>query len=802
MRICNLILFGLFFFGISMYAQDFKISGQVGHTDNSEISFANLLLYTASDTSFVKGAVSDENGFFVIDQILPATYLLKASYMGNNSGFKKVEIHSDLEIGTIFVDSGAQELNEVVVVSKKPTLEQKVDRLVFNIENTALSESNIWEVLKSTPSVFIMNNEITVKGEKGVRVLINDKKVNLPAEDILNLLNGTSANGVQSIEVITTPPAKYDAEGGTMINIRMKKNLIAGYNGTVFNRYTQGVFPQHTIGTNHYFKGEKLETSFNYSFGDKKELTNYTDITHFMDNGTVTDIWTSELEITDRSKRHNASVFLDYNLNDKHTLSFSSIATFTPSFVGKDYSETGIEDSVQPQKTGFITKNDSDRSSVNTAFYLDYQNRLNDKGALFTINSHFTYYDYDKEQQLDTDFYDEFGTIVSTNDFTTTNRQQTNLFSFQADYSTPLGEKSSFESGFKQALTRSKSQISQIGFDRDQPGIDPTEDGDFLYDEDIYALYASFDTKWRNWSFKSGLRAEYTKTKGNFSLDNSDLGKDYLELFPTAYLQFSPTDKHRFGLNYKRSVVRPNYNTINPFQVFLSNNSVVEGNLDLQPSYKNSVILSYNYNRDYTFELFYRYHRNRISMLTFQDNESKLLRFITDNLDRELAYGLDFIYRKEILRSWDTYLLTSYFHASERFTDRDTQMKMENSLWTLLLQFNNNFTFLEDRSLTANLSFTYVSPIIDGNSKQEAYKLWEFALKKNIWGKKANISLTLNDVFNELKLRTTRNYGDQYNMSFYRPDSRTITLGFRYNFGNMRIEDNYKYKDTDERDRL
>lgn len=802
MNNCKLVHLFLLLLCIPIYAQEYKISGRVIQVGEGEVSFANLLLYKAADTSFFKGSVSDAGGFFSFENIRPATYLLKASYMGNNSEFKSLELNSDLDIGLIRVDSRAQELNEVVVVSQNPILEQKIDRIVFNIENTALTESNIWEVLKSTPSVFIMNNEITVKGEKGVQILINDKKVNLPPEDILNLLNGTSANGVQSIEVISSPPAKYDAEGGTMINIRMRKNLIAGYNGAVFNRYTQGTFPQHTLGTNHYFKGEKFETSFNYSYSDRKQLTNYTDITHFMENGTISESWTSNLEIINWSKRHNASVFMDYALNDSNTISFSSIATYTPKYLGNDFSNTIIQETDNPNTTGFFTKNHSEFATVNTAFYLDYENKLDDKGAILTLNSHYTYYDYDKDQQLETDFYNEAGTVVGENDFSTINSQRTNLFSLQADFTTPLGEKSNFETGVKYALTSSESHISQHGFNRDQAGIDPTEDGNFAYDENIYAAYASADTNWGNWSFKSGLRVEYTRAKGDFSLDNNTIGDNYLELFPTVYFQYTPTTKHRFGLNYKRSIIRPEFNKINPFQVFQSNNSVVEGNVDLRPSYKNSAILSYTYNKDYTLELFYRYHKNSISIFTFQDNESKLLRFITDNLDRELAYGLDFIYRKEIIKSWDTYFLSSYFYAAERFNDRDSMTKIDNGLWTLLLQFKNNFTFLADRSLTANLNFTYVSPIAVGNSRQEEYKDWEIAIKKNIWGNKANISITLSDPFNQFKLHNTRNYGSQYNISFYRPDSRTLSLGFRYNFGNMKIKDNYKYKDTEERDRL
>ncbi|WP_192877619.1 MULTISPECIES: outer membrane beta-barrel family protein [Arenibacter] len=782
--------------------QEYKVSGQVKQTDGTEVAFANILLYKVSDSSFVKGTASDESGFFYFDNVIRNQYLIQASYIGNQSGYKLVDVNSDLDVGPLFIDVTGQELNEVVVVSKKPTLEQKVDRLVFNIENTALSDSDLWDVLKSTPTVFVKNNEITVKGEGGVLIMINDKKVNLPPEDVLNLLSGTSAKGVQSIEVITTPPAKYDAEGGTLINIKMKKNLIAGYNGALYNRYSQGVFPRQMLGTSHYFKGRRLETSFNYSYTQNKILTNYTDITNFIEDAQITDTWTSDLEVIYRSKKHNTSAFLDYALDDKNTLSFSSMGTFTPSYLTRDFSDTKIQNANNGNTSGFLTLNDAKFESINVAFYLDYVHKFNDIGSKLGVNAHFTYYDYDKNQALETDFYDGNGSTIGENDFSTFNQQQTKLFSVQADYSSPIGENANFESGIKYALIDSESYIAQEGFDRDQEGIEPTEDGTFFYDEEIFAGYASFDANWNNWTIKSGIRAEYTETQGDFSNSVDKIKNHYLELFPTLFLQFNPNRKHRFGASYKRSIIRPSYNKINPFQVFQSNNSVVEGNVNLQPSFKNSVILSYTYNRDYTFELFYRYHRNIMRLLTFQDNESKLLRFITDNTDRELAYGLDFIYRKEISNSWDTYFLSSYYYGTERFTDILSQQTLDQGLWTLLLQFNNNVTMLEDRSLTASLNYTYVSPIVIGNSRQEYYNEWGISLKKNIWGKKGTITMGLTDIFKQFKLKNTRKYGNQDNISIYRPNGRIFSVGFRYNFGNMKIRDNYKSKETDERDRL
>jgi len=794
----------LFFllFCVPVMGQEYKVSGHVEQTDGAEVAFANILLYKVSDTSFYKGAASDEKGFFSLDNIIHGQYLIRASYIGSHSNYKLIEVNSDLDIGPLYIDEKGQELDEVVLISQKPSLEQKVDRLIFNIENTALSDSDLWDVLKSTPTVFVMNNEIKVKGESGVQIMINDKKVNLPPEDILNLLSGTSAKGVQSIEVITTPPAKYDAEGGTLINIKMKRNLIAGYNGAVYNKYSQGVFPRQMLGTSHFFKSKQLEASFNYSYTQNKILTNFTDITNFMEDGQIRDTWTSDLEVIYRSKKHNTSAFLDYLINDNNTVSFSTVATFTPSYLTRDLSDTKIRDANDGSSSGFYTVNNGKYESINAAFYLDYKHNLNDQGSNLAVNLHYTHYDYDKNQELESDFYDGNMAIVGENDFNTFNHQHTDLYSAQADFNAPIGETANFESGIKYALIDSESYIAQEGFDRDQEGIESTEEGTFFYDEEILAGYASFDAKWNNWTFKSGLRAEYTDTKGDFSLSTDKIKNHYLELFPTVFLQFNPHVKHRFGGSYKRSIIRPSYNKINPFQVFQSNNSVVEGNVNLQPSFKNSVILSYTYDRDYTLELFYRYHRNIMRLLTFQDNESNLLRFITDNVDRELAYGVDFIYRNEISNSWDTYFLSSYYYGAERFTDIQTQQSLDQGQWTLLIQLNNNFTLLEDRSLTASLNYSYVSPIVIGNSRQEYYNEWGISLKKNIWKKKGTITMGLTDVLKQFKLKNTRKYGNQDNTSIYKPDGRVFSLGFRYNFGNVKIRDNHKSKDTDERNRL
>ena len=227
------------------------------------------------------------------------------------------------------------------------TLEQKADRYVFNIENTALSDSDIWDVLKNTPGVVIINDKITVQNTGNISVLINGRKVNIPESDIINLLSGSSANNVSSIEVITNPPAKYSAEGGLLIDIKMKKNLIAGYNGSVFNRFVQGVFPKHTVGTDHFFKSKRTDFSMNYSFRKNKNLRRYTDITNFFENSVIDEAWQAEQQNISRTEQHNINLFFDYQLNDKNTLSFSSINSLRPygsTFLDSDTQITDIQE--------------------------------------------------------------------------------------------------------------------------------------------------------------------------------------------------------------------------------------------------------------------------------------------------------------------------------------------------------------------------------------------------------------------------------------------------------------------------
>ncbi|MFS4492688.1 outer membrane beta-barrel protein [Maribacter sp. 2308TA10-17] len=801
MKNSHIFLFVLFCVSTNLFSQEYKVAGRVLDQDKNPIVFANVLILKTTDSTIVNGTSTDDKGAFLFNSVYEGKYLLKASYIENFSELKPISISSDFDAGTLTILE-SQELDEVVVTYEKPRLERKVDRLVFNVENTALSDGNIWELLQQTPTVNVVQGVLTIKGSNNIGVLINGKKVNIPESDIINLLSGSSASNVEAIEVITNPPLKYSAEGGMLIDIKMKKNLVAGYNGAVFNNFTQGVFAKNTIGTDHFFKEKKTSFSVNYSFSNDKRISRYTDITSFSENTIPTSIWTANQDLTTRRKRHNLSAFFDYDINQKNSLSVSTINVFNPNVNQFSFSETLIDDMLANLLSSFNTINASDQEQINTSFYADWLHKLKKKGAEISFGSHFTYYDSKKGQDLNTDFFDDNRNQMGDNDFTTQSDQKINLYNIETDYITPLGESTRLEAGIRYAGINSESTISQEGFDRNQPGINPTEDGVFTYDESIYAGYASFNGKWDLWGLKTGLRAEFTETKGELDTESGPKENSYLEFFPSASVQYAPSKKHQFGLSYFRRIERPRYNRINPFQQFISNNSVTEGNPDLLPGTRNWLSAEYTFDRDYSITFFYLKWRNLNQQLAFQDNENNLLRYVFSNLELREGYGLDATINKDISKAWDFYLFLSAYNSKDRFTDLDTGQIITNGLWSGFIRLNNSFTFLQDRSLVADLNFAYFAPRIFGNAKRDSYNFLNLRFRKTIWNKNASISLGIEDIFNQGNKFTSRQFLNQNNSSLYRPENRLLTFGFRSKFGNVRIKGNKKSKRVEERRRI
>ena len=573
------------FFGFS---QEFSISGVVTDIDGIPVEYATVVVFDAEETTVLKGSSTDDKGYFNINNLQSETYVVKISFLGYQGFTQKIVLTGDLDLKTIRLAEDTESLDEVNIIVKKPTLERQADRLVFNVENTALIEGNMLQVLKSTPGVLVLGGEITVKNSNPT-VYINNRKVHLSSEDLNQLLEGSSANAIKSVEVITNPSARYDAESGVVLNIIMSKNLITGYRGSVHGNYTQGVFPRYNAGTNHFFKKKSISFNLNYNYSKNKFNREGDDRVNYLNTmNSVEESWRSFTNRNTWTDNHNINANFDYFINDNNTLSLSTNSLLVPYFKYRINNNTVITDANDVFLERFTANNLIRDTKYNLGFDLDYSHNF--KKGLLSINGHFTSYNYERNQNVESRFFDSNDVFLNRSGANTDANQDTQIFAAKADYSLPVGEHSNFEAGLKFSSIKTESNVSQFDVDLNTgiQTLDTQNTDAFDYDENIYAGYMNYAFSDEHFDVNVGIRAEQTDLEGKSPLTNIQNSQDYLELFPNASILYNISDGYNVKATYKRSITRPGYADLNPFKFFLNDNYVVSGNPNLVPTFLRS----------------------------------------------------------------------------------------------------------------------------------------------------------------------------------------------------------------------
>jgi len=645
----TLFLFSFFLCSIAVWAQTYSISGTVKDTKNETVAFANILVMQSLDSTIVTGTSSDENGVFKIEDLKSSQYILKTSFIGFKDDFKTLNLTEDIDNIIVVIEESVEALNEVQIFFEKPTLKREADRLVFNVEKTALSQGNLVEVLRSTPSVLVLDDAILVKNATPA-VYINDRKVHLSSSELIELLQGSSASNIKSVEVITNPSAKYDADSGVVLNIVMSKNLVTGYNGSVFSNYTQGIFPKYNTGTSHYFKGDKTNLFFNYSYNNRKD--DRVDVENISYPG---EEWNTVLDKNTWSENHNLGFNFDYNLDEKSNLASSANAQFLPYFKYLTRSNTEIESSSSSfNKIEAQSLSRDNRHNIGVDLDYDYQIK---ETAQISFNSHYTNYDYQRRQDVESRYYDTL-IVVDQTAFNVNANQNTNIFTSQLDYGLDINEKSAISTGVKFSNVKTESGILQNDIIAGEEVLNEESTNMFEYDEDVYAEFVDYNFNSEKFTFNVGLRAEQTNITG-ISSTNETNKQDYLEFFPTANLSFQVSEKVTSYINYKRSIERPNYDYLNPFVYYLNDNTIVTGNPSLKPIFTNKYLIGTTINSRFTLEVFYRKSDNRLFELPIQDNLENVIVYTPLNIDSTEEIGMDVEAYLSITDKWNLYFGSS-----------------------------------------------------------------------------------------------------------------------------------------------
>jgi hypothetical protein len=785
----QLLLCSLLFICLSATAQH-QLTGTVVDENGNPFSYANALLYQMPDSTFYKGTVTSDIGKFQIDDISSGEYTLVCSFVGSVTLSRKLTINKDLALDNLQLLPSTEVLDGVTVTARRPTIEKRPDRLIFNVENTSLSIGNTQDILKRTPGVFEMNGSYMVQNSPAV-VYINNKRVYLTSDELGALLSGYSADNIKNVEVITNPSASYDAEGAAVININTSKGISLGYKGSVNGKYTIDEFAKYQLGTSQFYKNDWVNVYFNYNYNPRKDgKFDESEVGFFNPDGTRSERWFTDFEKTTRSDAHNFNTLVDFTINENNSLSLSGNYNAN---TDQDI-DTDVQTFILPiganEFDGFNTNSDLGRDRINGFVGAGWTNSFNDTGGTLSLEGNFIFTDRDQTQDLTSIFFDTNGDTTGTNSFFTDADQEIDIYTGKLDYNNVLGEYS-VSAGLKYSNVASTSSLDFFDTEsgmrvRNEPLSDL-----FLYDESIYAGYVQLDRDWETWALSIGLRAEQTDVEG----DSRSLGQvntqEYFELFPNVAVTKQTNENNQFTLSYKRSIERPRYESLNPFSYFINDNNVNTGNPNLQPSFTNKINLNWTHKGQYFFDFYYTRTDDALYILPFQNNETNVVNSQNANLDYEQQYSFDFATVQYLNQWWFLQAQTSLFHMENQFTAVQSDgVTQQLDVTGFYINMFNRITLTQDRTFSIDISAGYLTNILVGSYEFKNQLTSSIGLYKSLWNNRAAITLDYNDIFLSQNQPLVSRYLNQDNRYLALPETNTISLGFTYKFGNFRLSNN------------
>ncbi len=774
------------------FSQTFNIEGKVKDEQNKPVEFANILLLNTVDSTYLSGTTTDSTGYFKLTKS-QGEYLLKIQFVGYRNIFQEINLSKDISLNTITIEPDAITLGEVTVSAVKPVVKREIDRIVFDVSNSPSSVGgNALDVMRNVPGLIVGKNSLQIFGKGGVKIYINDRENKLSGSELIDYLRSYSAAEIAKIEVITTPPAKYDAEGNAgIINIRLKarkKDYIGGSLSSGYSLSTADSYGYSGINLN-FSKNRVsafLNTSANYGYYSYIERNEkfYTEMTR-----------NSYTNIKDRIPGENMEGGVDIALNNKWTIGLqgaynkseptSTLSNETDIFSLK---RTSADSTITSKtKRNYLTN----RGNFN--FHIDKVFDEKGKKMLFDI-------DYLNFQRNGDESFRSFmnypnGDKIPQNNFDYDNNRtrSSDVFSSKLDFNLPF-KSFTMNVGGKMSFTDTKNQII---YDNSQ--FIYAQNDRFLYTENIYALYADFNKKFNpKLTIKLGLRMEYTYTKGDSKSENQVNEQNYTRLFPTGYLLYNLNEKHVFNLNFSNRIARPAANMINPFTTYENEYSSYRGKADLQPYYTYNAELGYTYKNNLNFGVFYSYADNVFTQLTTLDSVNFTSSTIWDNYITNQTAGIRGSYT--FTNDW----LQSYIDQRINYQKSISHSPVtppEGSGWIYSVNLNNTFYLNKSKTFIGELSGSYTSKQYRNTSVFEPTYGIDAGLMYSFLDNKLNVSFNVYDiVYSNMKGEMTSN---GMKMLINNTFSRTMfKIGISYNFGKNITTKKRTYSNSDVQQRL
>jgi hypothetical protein len=585
-----------------------SVSGKVSDSLQRPLEGATILLVTSENGVPIKTALSDGAGSFVLEPIKPGRYKLLVSMTGfhpySDSTIFINEEKKNIQIGSIQLIGLATNLQGITITAQRPPVERKIDRTVVNADQLlSAAGSTAMDVLEKSPGISVDNNgAISMKGKNGVTIFVDDKPTYLSGTDLENYLRSLPASSVDQIELMTNPPAKYDAAGGGgVINIRLKRTRVKGFNGSVNAAYTQGVYAKTNNSANFNYRSGKWNTfgTFTHNYS-----TNFADLTinrHFKNsNGTRNYDFLQSTYIKPSGHAYSAKVGADFYASEKNTFGIVLTGVDRNGRRDNDNSSRILNAAFQLDST-VVAHNRQENSFTNKGMNLNFRRRVQKNGPEFSVDGDYIHYRTGNRQVFNNYTYLP-NNVLSQQDRLDGNLPAAiDIYSLKTDYTHPLTNGWKLDAGAKSSFTKTDNVADYFLTVNDETKADYDKTNHFLYKETIHAGYINTSHEGKRWSMQLGLRAEHTisdgQQLGNAVKPDSAFKRTYTGLFPTAYLNYKldSAGNHSLTLDYGRRINRPYYQDLNPFISPLDKFTYYVGNPFLLPAYTHNVQLSYSY---------------------------------------------------------------------------------------------------------------------------------------------------------------------------------------------------------------
>lgn len=763
-----------------------SFSGKLISNEGSIIPFATILLFV--DELHVNGTIANEKGEFQFSHAPKKNekYMLQVSSLGYETTslrFNSTEIENSRKVfGEIHMKAQARNLKEVNVVGSQNLIELDGGNIIFNVAKSITAQgSNALELLSRAPGVTVSTNQdISLNGKAGAAILIDGKQTYLSNRDLAELLRSMSSSDIKSIEIISSPSAKYDAAGTAgIINVKTQKSTIKGFNAAINSGLQYGVYVRNNQELSLSYRRNKLNIFANYN-----HFVGYYSYLYGADRIQEGKFYNSYTDDVDKRWKMGSRIGADYAINKNHTVGILVNGNFI--FGG------GITDTRTDIGQAQTTTIDQTLSAINDYYYQQterYNLNLNYKYEDTTgtiINFDADYGDFTKNNgNLQSNTYTTSdNNVISDHLYRSLNGIDISLRAFKLDYTKPLW-KGKLETGAKYSLVSADNDARFLEVKSNGEFIDPNRTNRFVYDEEITAAYVNYQKLFGKMQLQGGLRVEHSASRGRLDELSSVAGdvkatnRNYTNWFPFFSATYKATKAHSFSLSYSRRIERPAYQNLNPFIYLLDELSYWQGNPFLEPQLSHRLLLQYAFKSSTILGLSYT-HTDKFSVEVTDAVDDTRIVMVPRNLGLQQHLALTATQILKPLRWWDLNFNGTLFGLRNDIDfGRGRALDLQQIAGRISLQQQFKLPY----QINAEVMTIYNSKRLAGANKfSNATSQIDLGLQRSFMDNKASLRLVFADIYKGTRAVSVQQVGDLYIRNFGYFEARQVRLNFSYRF--------------------